>query len=448
MKRLLILIAVLGALFVPASAVAHPLGNFTVNRHAEISLSGGRIYVHYALDLAEVPTIQLGKDVRRSRFAARAAKQLELRVDGRPAPLRVLEHRAAERPGAGGLKTLRFDAVYETRATGSSLSFRDRNFGSRIGWRELVVRAGEGAELGRASVPSESESDELRTYPNDLLRSPLDVTTATASFTLGSGAGVPPTLDAVAVVAAEREGGGFEALINRGDLSLGIILLSLLIAAFWGAAHALTPGHGKAIVAGYLVGTKGRPIDAVLLGGVVTVTHTAGVFALGFVTLLLSQFIVPETLYPWLTLASGLLVVAVGASVLVNRLRGRGNGHGHAHDHGHSHGVGHHRHDVDRRGIIGVGLAAGLLPCPSALVVLLSAIALHRIGFGLALIVAFSLGLAATITSIGLVAVFAKRAFGRMSLNGPVIRLLPSASALVILVVGLVLTVKALPEVL
>jgi ABC-type nickel/cobalt efflux system permease component RcnA len=447
LKRLLFLVAAVAALLAPASALAHPLGNFTVNRHAEISLSGGRIYVHYALDLAEIPTLQLGQVVRRTGFAARAAKRLELRVDGRSAPLRVREHRTVRRPGAGGLETLRFDAVYETRVAGSSLSFRDRNFGSRIGWREIVVHAGEGAELESASVPAESESDELRAYPSDLHRSPLDVSAATARFTLGSGAGVAPRLDGV--VAAEHEGGGFEALIDRGELSLGVVLLSLLIAAFWGAAHALTPGHGKAIVAGYLVGTKGRPLDAVLLGGVVTLTHTAGVFALGFVTLLLSQFIVPETLYPWLTLTSGLLVVAVGASVLRNRFRGRehGHDHGHAHDHGHDHHH-HHHHEVDRRGIIGVGLAAGLLPCPSALVVLLSAIALHRIGFGLALIVAFSLGLAATITAIGLVAVLAKRAFGRMSLNGPVIRLLPSASALVILVVGLVLTVKALPEVL
>jgi ABC-type nickel/cobalt efflux system permease component RcnA len=176
----------------------------------------------------------------------------------------------------------------------------------------------------------------------------------------------------------------------------------------------------------------------------VTVTHTIGVFALGLVTLLLSQFVVPESLYPWLTLASGVLVIAVGAAVLAGRLRRRGHAHHHAHDHHHN----DHAHAVDRRGLLGVGVAAGLLPCPSALVVLLSAIALHRIGFGLALIVAFSLGLAATITSIGLVAVLAKRAFGRLSLNGPVLRLLPAASALVILAVGVGITVKALPEVL
>jgi len=140
-------------------------------------------------------------------------------------------------------------------------------------------------------------------------------------------------------------------------------------------------------------------------------------------------------------------VIAVGGSVLLGRFRRRGDAHGHHHDHGHSHDHGY-SHAIDRRGLLGVGVAAGLLPCPSALVVLLSAIALHRIGFGLALIVAFSLGLAATITSIGLVAVLAKRVFSRLSLNGPVVRLLPAASALVILAVGVGITLKALPEVL
>jgi ABC-type nickel/cobalt efflux system permease component RcnA len=209
------------------------------------------------------------------------------------------------------------------------------------------------------------------------------------------------------------------------------------------------------MVVAYLVGTKGRPRDALLLGGTVTITHTAGVFALGFVTLGLSAFIVPEQLYPWLTLVSGVLVVAVGASVLRQRLRSRGHRHDghhhhhhdeHSHHHEHSHG---HRDDraLTSKGILGVGVAAGLLPCPSALVVLLSAIALHRIGLGLALIVAFSIGLAATVTVIGLVAVLARRTFGRMSLDGPLVRALPAVSAGLILAVGLVITCRAIPGV-
>jgi len=158
---------------------------------------------------------------------------------------------------------------------------------------------------------------------------------------------------------------------------------------------------------------------------------------------------------PWLTLVSGLLVVLVGASVLHHRLRARGRQHHHdpTHDHGHErshdHHHGHDEHDscLTSKGILGVGVAAGLLPCPSALVVLLSAIALHRVGLGLALIVAFSLGLAATITTIGLVAVFARRTFGRLSLDGPLVRVLPAVSAALILTVGLVITVRALPGV-
>jgi ABC-type nickel/cobalt efflux system permease component RcnA len=190
-----------------------------------------------------------------------------------------------------------------------------------------------------------------------------------------------------------------------------------------------------------------------MLGGTVTIAHTAGVFALGLVTLALSQFILSEQLYPWLTLASGVLVVVVGASVLRQRLRSRGTGHGHDHHHhdgGHDHDH-HHDHDdpaqLTSKGILGAGIAAGLLPCPSALVVLLSAIALHRVGLGLALIVAFSIGLAVTITTIGLVAVLAQRAFGRLSLNGPVVRALPSFSAALILVVGVVITARAIPGV-
>ncbi len=244
-------------------------------------------------------------------------------------------------------------------------------------------------------------------------------------------------------------GGGFESLIERGELSIGALLLALAIAAFWGAAHALTPGHGKAMVAAYLMGTKGRPRDAFFLGGTVTVAHTAGVFALGFVTFGLSAFIVPEQLYPWLTFVSGVLVVAVGASVLRQRLRSRVRHHHHHHQHDHHHHEHPHDHDeaLTSKGILGVGIAAGLLPCPSALVVLLSAIALHRVGLGLALIVAFSIGLATTITAIGLVAVFARRTFGRLSLNGPLVRALPAVSAGLILVVGLVITARALPGV-
>ena len=427
----------------PASA--HPLGNFTVNRYAGIEVAGSDVYVHYALDVAEIPTYQLGREVREPGYADRLAEKLVLTLDGRRAPLEVVERRIATRPGAGGLPTLRLDVVYRAAGQGRELRFEDRTFPERIGWREATLSARDGSRLVATDVPAASSSDALRAYPPDLLRSPLDVSSVRATIVPGPAPGAPPTIgDAVA---RGHVGGGFESLIERGELSVGALLLALLVATFWGAAHALTPGHGKAMVAAYLVGTKGRPRDAFLLGGTVTIAHTAGVFALGFVTLGLSAFVVPEQLYPWLTLVSGVLVVVVGASVLRHRLRPRHHHHhGHAHDHEHE----EHHHDDDalnRRGILGVGVAAGLLPCPSALVVLLSAIALHRIGLGLALIVAFSLGLAATITAIGLVAVLARRTFGRLTLDGPLVRALPAVSAALILAVGLVITVRALPGV-
>jgi nickel/cobalt exporter len=440
MRRLALLLG-LAALALPGTAAAHPLGNFTVNRYSGIELAGSRVYVHYVLDLAEIPTFQEGDRVRVAGFAERIAGGLDLRIDGHRAALRVLAHEARFRPGAGGLKTLRFEAVYVADRSGTKLGFLDTNYSNRIGWREVVVSARDGAAVASSTVPATSRSDELRAYPKDLLKSPLDIVAATVRYEPGTEPGAPPALAGAA--GAERDRGGFESLIET-DLGIGALLLAFLVAAFWGAAHALTPGHGKAIVAGYIVGSRGRPRHAIYLGLIVTVTHTIGVFALGLVTLLLSRFIVPERLYPWLTVVSGLLVVAVGASVLRSRLRHR---QAHAHDHHHHH---HHHHDhgdPGARGLIGVGVAAGLLPCPSALVVLLSAIALHRIGLGLALILAFSVGLAATITSIGLVAVYAQRAFGRLRLDGPLVGALPSLSALLILAVGIGLTVKALPEV-
>jgi ABC-type nickel/cobalt efflux system permease component RcnA len=437
MRKLLVALAALGAFVAPSGASAHPLGNFTVNRFAAVELSGRDVFVHYVLDLAEIPTVQEGDRVHAAGFDAEVAGRLDLELGGRPAELVPMDHNVSERPGAGGLPTLRFEAVYRVIAAGgsSSLVFHDSNFAERIGWKEIVVRAADGARIVDADVPSESASDELRAYPQDLLRSPLDVTSASARFVLGPGPGTPPSFTGAS--APERSVGSFESLVERENLGAGVILLSLLIAAFWGAAHALSPGHGKAMVAAYLVGSRGCPRHALLLGLTVTVTHTAGVFALGIVTLGLSELIVPEQLYPWLNLISALLVVGVGASVLRARLR-----RSHAHHHHHHHG------DRSLRDLLAVGVSGGLLPCPTALVVLLAAISLHRIGYGLVLILAFSLGLAGAMTAVGLAAVSARRFLHEKSFEGRLVRALPAASAALILTLGLAMTTRALPGVL
>jgi nickel/cobalt transporter (NicO) family protein len=434
MRRLLAILVALGALVAPSAASAHPLGNFTVNRFAAVELSGRDVFVHYVLDLAEIPTVQEGGRVRAGGFAAEVAARLDLELDGRRAELVPLEHRVSERPGAGGLPTLRFEAVYRVSDPGASRSvvFHDTNFADRIGWREIVVRAAGGARIVTSDVPSQSASDELRAYPRDLLRSPLDVTSATARFELGTGPGTSPSFTGAS--APERPAGSFESLVERENLGVGVILLSLLIAVFWGAAHALSPGHGKAMVAAYLVGSRGTPRHALLLGLTVTVTHTAGVFALGLVTLGLSELIVPEQLYPWLNLVSALLVVGVGASVLRARLRRR---HAH-HDH-------HHHGDRSLRDLLAVGISGGLLPCPTALVVLLAAISLHRVGYGLVLILAFSLGLAGAMTAVGLAAVSARRFLRKKSFEGRIVRALPAASAALILALGVAMTARSIP---
>ncbi len=442
-----VLVLALGALALPGSAGAHPLGNFTVNHYAGIELAGNRAYVHLVLDLAEIPTFQTGDRVRAPGYAAAFARELELRLDGARVALRPVSHGISTRKGAAGLPTLRFEAVYAAPLGGSQLAFSDRSYASRIGWREITLVARDGARIANASVPAASRSEELRAYPRELLRSPLDVRSATSGFVPGDTPGAPPPLGRVS--APPHTGGGLETLIEDGELSPGVVLVSLLVAAFWGAAHALTPGHGKALGAGYLVGARGRPRHASRLGATGPVTHTAGGFGLGLVTLLLSRFVVPEQLYPWLTLVSGALVVVVGLGVLRGRLEQRRRDvHAHAHHHDHSHPHEHaHPHDLGPRSLVGVGVAAGLLPCPSALVVLLSAIALHRLAFGLALIVAFSVGLAATITGIGLVAVLARRVFARARFDGPLVQALPALSAAVIVLAGVAITARALPRV-
>ena len=206
------------------------------------------------------------------------------------------------------------------------------------------------------------------------------------------------------------------------------------------------------MVAAYLVGSKGTSRDAVALGAVVTITHTIGVFALGLVTLLLAQYVLPEDLYPWLTFASGLMVVAIGVAVLrarvghhrARRTHRHERPHGHGHEHHHEHEPHGHRHDVPDtitwKGLIAMGASAGLIPCPSALVVLLGAVAQHQVALGLALILAFSVGLAATLTALGLLVVHARLATTRLRVPQRLVTGLPAASALVIVALGCLLT--------
>jgi ABC-type nickel/cobalt efflux system permease component RcnA len=485
-KRVALLVGLLAALLAPAVASAHPLGNFTINRFSHVEASGDRIYVRYVLDMAEIPTFQARPAIERegeqryaTRLAATLAKGMRVTVDGKPLPLRPLRHELAFPPGQAGLHTLRLEAVYTAPALphGRELhvDYRDTNYASRIGWKEIVVADSAGARVDSTTAARTTISEELRSYPKNLLQSPLDVTSARAVVTPGDGPGIVPALesrqDLESRVGVRAVGdNGFAKLIVHEKLSVGFVLLSLLIAAFWGGAHAFSPGHGKSVITAYLVGSRGTPRHAVLLGLTTTVTHTIGVFGLGLVTLALSEFIVPEQLYPWLNLTAALLVLAVGVSVLrwrVREWRRRGAAsHPHHRDHGdgyrHRHSHHYHQHPHDHEGsrhahshaepglslktLLGVGISGGIIPCPTALVVLLAAISLHRIAYGLVLIVAFSAGLAVSITGIGILAVSAKRIFNRVDFDGRAVRLLPAVSAVVIVALGIAMTVRAVPH--
>jgi ABC-type nickel/cobalt efflux system permease component RcnA len=304
-----------------------------------------------------------------------------------------------------------------------------------------------------------------------MLSSPPDV--REASFTLAPGDG--SVENETAGRTAERVGTSFggvtgrvDALVSVERLSAAVVALSMLAAFFWGAAHALTPGHGKAVVAAYLLGARGTARHAGILGLTVTLTHTAGVFVLGAVTLYLSRYILPEVLYPWLSAASGLLVVLIGLVLLYRNLdkmtHDRKAGHTlveHTHPHEGERSHAHHTHSHDGythghlpadgskitwHGLMALGVSGGLVPCPAALVLLLGAISLDRLGFGMVLVLAFSAGLAVVLSGIGLLMIYARKLFERFSFEARVPRLLPVVSASIITLAGVGIALEALGQ--
>jgi len=240
----------------------------------------------------------------------------------------------------------------------------------------------------------------------------------------------------------------FTDLMTHKEISFGFALVAALIAAGLGALHALEPGHGKTIVAAYLVGSKGTARHALALGLIVTASHTAGVYLLGGVTLYAQKYIMPDRLYPYLSVISGILIAGMGLYILLKRFMGDDF------DDSHGHGPGGHSHGaflreagerISKRRLAILGITGGIVPCPAALVVLLSAVALHRVGFGLFLIVAFSLGLAVVLIGMGLVAVYAGKLMAKVPVEGRMIRMwMPAASAAMITVLGVTIAVRGL----
>lgn len=492
-----ILVLLIGSSLSPVSA--HPLGNFTINHFTKIMPDQSQVRMHYVIDMAEIPAFQAMQQMTKDSkgnpttaalntyletIASQYAAGLKLTVDGNSVPLRLDGKNISTPMGSTALLTIRIECDFVgsvpvgNERQPQRFHFEDTNYSDRIGWHEIVVLPSANSHVFDSTAFGSAVTDELRAYPADMLSAPLDE--RVADFSASSAA---PPLGSInlmtregrpAVMARDR----LADLINVPVLTPLVALLGLLIAAGLGSIHALSPGHGKTVVGAYLVGSRGTPRHAVFLGATVTITHTAGVFVLGVITLLASKYIVPEQIFPILSFISGGIVVVLGLTLFVRRLRGilnRAGGRGdiavhshgefsHSHDHSHdelgnhtlthSHGGAEHSHlppgadgsPVTWRSLLALGISGGLLPCPSALVVLLSAIALHRVGYGLLLVVAFSIGLATTLTVIGLLFVFASHFFKRSITQSRILQALPVLSALVIAGAGAAICYEALVQ--
>ena len=571
MRRLVVAGGALGLAFAPllpgSTAAAHPLGNFSINHAHALTIGPDRIVDVAVVDVAEIPTAQRVRDVDvdddgtatpdelddHGRAQCRALRDaLELTVDGARTTFEIERSAYTQPVGQAGLPTGRLECVFTAEisvTSRTSIVLVDRFEGDRVGWHEITA-VGEGTTLVDSPLPTISPTDGLRTYPTDLLASPLDVRRAELTVVPGtSGAsvaseqersgGAPLVRGGPFADGVERLGREFDRVVGRDDLTLGVGLLAVLLAMVLGASHAMLPGHGKTVMAAYIAGRQGSARDAVLVGATVTGTHTGGVLLLGL-ALTLSTSVAGESVIGWLGLVSGTMIFALGANLLWSAAHHRPVAHGHTRGHahgrfGHQHHDQHHDHDhdhdhdhghphtapdirrpahvthalseqlrvaagggstlaltsvapflsttgesaftpaptpvrtpvttggttsftrepaaVSRRGLVGMGIAGGLVPSPSALVVLLSAIALGRTAFGVLLVIGYGLGMAATLTAAGLLLVRLRdrvqihRGEGRLSRVGAGwMRLAPFATAALVVVVGLGIAARSLSQ--
>jgi nickel/cobalt transporter (NicO) family protein len=433
---------------------AHPLGNFTINHLVKVGESEGIVGLRYVLDMAEIPTFQVmrARDASGKMSGAElhswaldeardVAPSIEVRADGTRLTLEAGTPAASTRPGAGGLPTLYWVETYRAPIPPGTtrLTVRDESYAGRIGWKDIVV--------GAATEPT----DELRHYPSALLGSPRDVTSATAIVTkagLRVASGATDAAVAELPGASQIKSNALSDMLARGTSNPWIVLITLLAAVGLGALHAAEPGHGKTLLAVSLVGARATPKQALLLAIGLTAAHTAGVIILGGLLLVAARWIVPEAIYPWITLVSGAAVAILGAGALARFIHTR-RGAAHAyggdtrshdldHDHGHDHGLAGDE-ALTFRGVMLVAMSGNIAPCPAALVVLLAALALHEVAYGIAVVIAFSVGLAAILTGLGIALVRGAACIARKPAFDSIATYAPLASACVISVIGAVM---------
>jgi nickel/cobalt exporter len=592
------------ALFFASGLYAHPMGNFSVSHYSRLQLERDGVKLTYVLDLAEIPTFELFADWgatpsdaatlnrKASDQAAEWTKNLAISLNGKSVTATLKSVNAAISDGAGGMPVLRIAMEADVSTGPGELIYEDRNYFNRTGWKEIVIRKSDKVRLESASESDRDLSQGLTVYPPDLALAPPQDLRATASWEASplqpllaaarplahpvSPASVTPPVTqtprhAVAASFAQSQptapgtvirGDFLSRMMREKRFGWGAMLIGFFVAFGLGALHALSPGHGKTIVAAYLVGSRGTLRHALFLGSMVTFTHTISVFLLGLGVLFFQRYVVPDKIIPVLGSVSGLSIVCIGLWLLYQRsmalmaaapgrtrepeparqaaakaasaaeaepveafaLAGAaahthgfphdhhhhdhdGHHHAHAHQHphddhahahahhhdhahdghhhheSHDHDSHHHHHDHAHHGhghahdqhdhggafvhththdghthshampasritlgsLIALGVSGGLVPCPSALILLLSAIALGHAALGLFLLVGFSAGLALVLMAIGALVIYARHLLPKSeSANQhPAFRLVPVFSAVVVVVLGLLMTLTA-----
>jgi ABC-type nickel/cobalt efflux system permease component RcnA len=471
-------------------ALAHPMGNFSVNHYAKLEFGAAGAQLTYVLDLAEIPTFELmqqwgidwhSKDALAGKASEQAAEWLanvSITQNGRPANLHTRSVTPNAVAGAAGMPVLRVVMVADAELAPGAAAYADRNFEGRAGWKEIVIDHGARAQISSATQTAQDLSAALTRYPADpSVTPPQDVKASVvwapveqiappvSTVTAAPEAQPAPGVSGPSFTSQQPKAPGTVAagdflsrLLERRQIGWELALAGLLAAFGLGAVHAMSPGHGKTIVAAYLVGSRGTLRHAGLLGFVVTFTHTFTVFLLGLGVLFFQQYVVPEKIVPALGAISGLSIVVVGTMLLYRRaaalLHGHAHGHHHHHhEHDHSHHGHEHKHDghthshdvpekITPGSLIALGVSGGLVPCPSALVLMLSAIALGHPGLGLILLVGFSAGLASVLMAIGVVAVYARHLLpcSESAMKRPLVQLIPVFSAVVVIFLGLAIT--------
>lgn len=484
MRSLKAIILVFIVLFIFATfASSHPLGNFSVNNYSRIEVDKNQVRIRSVLDMAEIPTFQESQQIDKDKNGTLSMDELDeylenatlqyvnglkLIVDNKPIQIETFSKKISLPMGAGNLPTLRIEwdftaKIFENETNEIHvLSFENTNYKERVGWNEIVVERMSGVNVFDSTAFGNSVTNELKKYPDDMLAAPLKERTAQFSFNTGSMPENVTTLqnrNGSANKPVEKD--RLAALISVPEITPAIALVGLLIAFGLGAVHAMSPGHGKTVVGAYLVGSKGTAKHAAFLGLTVTITHTLGVFALGLITLFASHYILPERLMPFLNFVSGLIVFFIGVTLFKERLlktlgyktddhhehhyheNENENALVHTHD-GHTHS--HQPLDsVTWRNLLALGISGGLLPCPSALVLMLSAISLNRVGYGLILTLAFSIGLAATLMFVGLIFLYLGKLLDRPTLTANrFVKALPVFSAFVVAFLGAVICYNSL----